>query len=277
MARIHHLNCGTLCPAARRLVNGAGGLFARGEMVCHCLLVETDTDGLVLVDSGFGLADVANPHRFQAAFRLITGPKLDRAETAIEQVRALGHDPKDVRHVVVTHLDLDHAGGLADFPWARVHLHALEHHAAMARATLAERERYMAVHWAHGPNWSTYADAGDDFFGLAAVRKLDGLSADIALVPLFGHSRGHSGVAVKSGERWWLHAGDAYFHHGEIKRKPPRCPAGLALFQRLVQIDGPARMANQERLRGLHARNGHDVHVFSAHDPVELERARASG
>jgi glyoxylase-like metal-dependent hydrolase (beta-lactamase superfamily II) len=34
---------------------------------------------------------------------------------AFEQVRALGFAPNDVRHVLLTHLDRDHAGGLSDF------------------------------------------------------------------------------------------------------------------------------------------------------------------
>ena len=40
----------TLCPLARRLVNGAGSIFERGRMVCHCLLVES-ADGLVLTNA----------------------------------------------------------------------------------------------------------------------------------------------------------------------------------------------------------------------------------
>ncbi|WP_373317754.1 MBL fold metallo-hydrolase [Planotetraspora silvatica] len=28
----------------------------------------------------------------------------------------MGYDPADVRHIVVTHLDVDHCGGLPDFP-----------------------------------------------------------------------------------------------------------------------------------------------------------------
>ena len=40
--RVHHLNCGTMCPIGAKAVNGTGGLFEAGRMVCHCLLVETD-------------------------------------------------------------------------------------------------------------------------------------------------------------------------------------------------------------------------------------------
>ncbi len=59
--RIHHLDCCTMCPVGRSAVNGEGSLFERGLMVSHCLLIETDSAGLVLVDSGIGSADVRVP------------------------------------------------------------------------------------------------------------------------------------------------------------------------------------------------------------------------
>ena len=269
--RVHHLNCATLCPAAGRLVGSEAGLFDRGTLVGHCLLVETDADGLVLIDSGFGTADCADPSRFRTGFKWIAKPMFDRTEAAITQVERLGFAPTDVRHVVVTHLDLDHAGGIADFPHAVVHVHAAEHEAATTLPTIHERMRYVPAQWAHDPNWQTYSDAGDELFGLAAVRRLEGLSADIGLVPMLGHSRGHSAVAVDTGDGWLLHAGDAYFHRDEVHAETPDCPFGLVLFQKLVAFDEKARVENQGRLRELH-RSRDDLEIFSAHDPVELAR-----
>ncbi len=109
--------------------------------------------------------------------------------------------------------------------------------------------------------------------GGRALRPLDGLK-DIALVPLTGHSRGHSGVLVQGHDRAILHAGDAYFFHGELET-PPRCPAGLAAFQALVQIDGKSRRANAARLRQLHAEQGPAVDILCAHDPWYLDQATA--
>ena len=60
--RIHHLSCGTDCPLGGALFDGRSrGLT--GRLVCHCLLIETDRDGLVLVDTGYGLRDVDHPHQ----------------------------------------------------------------------------------------------------------------------------------------------------------------------------------------------------------------------
>jgi glyoxylase-like metal-dependent hydrolase (beta-lactamase superfamily II) len=276
--RVHHLNCATLRPRGRRLVNGTGGLFEAGTMVCHCLLVETG-GGLVLVDSGLGTAAVRDPvGALGGQFVRMTRPRLDPDETAVRQITRLGYQPSDVRHIVLTHLDLDHAGGIADFPAATVHVHADEYDAAMLRATRGERSRYRPDQWAHNPTWATYGDTvGEEWFGFAAVRDLDGLPPDILLVPLAGHTRGHSAVAVDTGDGWLLHAGDAYFFHGEVDPARPRSTPVLRAFQNLAQVDGPARRANQARLRDLRAAHDDRIEVFCAHDEVELARhARAA-
>ena len=46
--RIHHLNCGTMCPWGGRLMDGRKDRAGEpARVVCHCLLIETN-DGLVL-------------------------------------------------------------------------------------------------------------------------------------------------------------------------------------------------------------------------------------
>lgn len=241
-------------------------------MVCHCVLVETGR-GLALVDTGFGLGDVARPPR-RAYLRLLTRPLLDPDETAARRVEALGYARRDVTDVVMTHLDLDHAGGLRDFPHARVHVLAAELSAATSPASRLERFRYVARHWAHGPDWASYEPGGGDrWFGFAAVRELRGLPG-IALVPLPGHTRGHAGVAIEMRAGWLLHAGDAYFHRAEVHAQPPRTVRGVEAFQRAFQADGPARRANRRRLHELARAEADAVTVFCSHDPVELSRLR---
>lgn len=274
--RVHHLNCASFCPFGGRLIDGSIRVLREARLVTHTLLIETDR-GLVLVDSGLGLDDVAHPRaRLGRAFLGLFRPRLDPAETAARQVEWLGFRRADVRHVVLTHLDADHAGGLADFPAATVHVHGAELYAATIRASALERRRYRPVHWAHGPRWRTYDLHGDTWFGFEAVRQLDGLPPEILLVPLPGHTRGHCGVAVRDELGWLLHAGDAYFFHGEVHEAVPRCPPALATFQRMVEIDPVARRHNRERLRELVRRHAGEVRVFSAHDPGELDQARGS-
>lgn len=274
--KIHHLNCATMRPRGGRLVSGSGSLFAAAEMVCHCLLIETD-DGLVLVDSGLGTDDIADPDAtLSRQFQRLARPALDVAETAVRQVERLGFAASDVRHVVLTHLDLDHAGGIRDFPDAQVHVLRTELEAAIAARTSIERSRYPREQRARDPKWVTHDPRGEEWFGFAAVQDVPGLPPEILLVPLIGHTVGHTGVAVRDGERWLLHAGDAYFHHGEMNVDAPYCPPALRFMQRQMETARGVRLANQERLRELVRTHGDEVTVFSAHNPEELRALAAA-
>ncbi len=269
--RIHHLSCGSLCPHGARLIVGEGGLLAPAKLVCHCLLIETD-DSLVLVDTGFGTEDARNRGQLGVAFRALRArPAL--GETAVRQLEALGFSSSDVRHIATTHLDPDHSGGLPDFPDADVHVFGPELDAAL-NPSLRDGPRYKRVHWKHNPNWVRHDGGGEDWFGFEGVRILPGIGAEVLLIPLIGHTRGHTAVAVHDGDRWLLHCGDAYFNHGELAT-PPSCPPALRLFQAVLAADNSARRANAERLRELAATHGDEVTLLCAHDPYELEREQA--
>lgn len=245
-------------------------------MVCHCLLLETGT-GLALVDTGLGTSAVKDASGWLGApFVRLASPDTTPAQTAVAQVGKLGFDPRDVRDIVLTHLDFDHAGGLADFPAATVHVYAGELDAARRPRDRKERMRYRAAQFAHGPRWASYTGLGEPWFGFGAVRELGGLPPEILLVPLSGHTRGHAGVAVDTGNGWLLHAGDSFFHSGEIDPEGPRCPPGLALFESAVQTEKAARLRNQRRLRDLARDYRDNVRVFCAHDAAEYRgHARA--
>jgi len=119
--RIHHLNCGTHCRLGGTIFDGTSRrLFA--SIPTHCLLIETER-GLVLVDTGYGVQDVRHPRsRLSLTWPTVLNVRLREQETALHQIEALGFSARDVRHIVLTHLDFDHAGGLEDFPEARVHV-----------------------------------------------------------------------------------------------------------------------------------------------------------
>ena len=272
--RIHHLNCGTCCPVGGRAFDGHSD-GPTGTLVCHCLLIETDA-GLVLVDTGFGTRDVDHPRpRLSPFFLALNNPQLRARETAVAQVRALGFDPADVRHIVVTHLDFDHAGGLEDFPRAAVHVTAREKEVAdrgEGGAFVGDR-RYRQQQWNGVEDWRLYPlGGGERWFGFDAVRDLQGLPPEILLVPLAGHSWGHSGVAVQEeGGTWLFYAADAYFFRGEIGGERYECPPGLRGYQRLMQVDAAARRSNLDRVRRLSLDHGDEVRIFCAHDVVEFE------
>jgi glyoxylase-like metal-dependent hydrolase (beta-lactamase superfamily II) len=249
------------------------GVLTRGKLCCHCLAIETN-DGLVLVDTGFGLRDVANPRsRLSGFFLALLSPEFREEMTALRQIERLGYRAEDVRHVVLTHLDFDHAGGLDDFPNARVHMLQQERDYALLQKTWMDRQRFRPQQWGTQGNWLVYPGAaGEPWYGFGAVRQLEGLPPDILLVPLPGHTHGHAGVAVRKDNGWLLQTGDAYFYHREMDHERPYCTPGLRMYQLMLEKDRRARLANQQRLRELRRRHGHEVRVFCAHDPLEYEQ-----
>lgn len=268
--RIHHLNCGCMCPVGGALFDGfSQGLTA--DLICHCLLIETD-QGLVLVDTGFGQRDVQSPRtRLSSFFIYLNNIQFDRHYTAIEQIEKLGFSARDVRHIILTHLDFDHAGGLEDFPEATVHIMQSESIAARDRHGLIASGRYRPRQWDEVKHWKHYTAGGEPWFGFEAVRDLDGLPPEILLIPLVGHTQGHAGVAVQTSDGWLLHAGDAYFYRHEMDASSPHCTPGLKAYQWMMEVDRDARLLNQDRLRLLASDRRDNLRLFCSHDAIEFQ------
>ena len=259
--KVHHLNCGTMhAPGA--------------PLVCHVLLVET-ADGLVLVDTGFGTQDCTDPSGRLGFSRHAFRPLLSHKETAVHQIEELGFDAADVRHILVTHFDLDHIGGLADFPDAHVHVTAAEARGAVHAPSWRERIRYRAGQWAHGPRLVEHNPIGETWRGFASVTPLDSIGDGIVLIALPGHTRGHAAVAVDAGHRWILHAGDAFYHPGTLDRRS-RVPVALRVQDALINYDRKQLRDNQDRLAELRRRDDPDLLIVCAHDPGLYAHAQAT-
>jgi len=268
--QIHHLNCGCMCPVGGALFDG----FSRSltaHLVCHCLLIETD-QGLVLIDTGFGLRDIQAPYdRLSSFFIHFNNIQFDQKYTAIAQIEQLGFSAGDVRHIILTHLDFDHAGGLEDFPEATVHVMQSERETARDRGGWIASKRYRPRQWDQVKHWQHYTSGGELWFGFEAVRDLVGLPSEILLIPLVGHTQGHAGVAIRTSEGWLLHAGDAYFYRHEMEAANPRCTPGLRAYQWMMEVDRKARLLNQDRLRQLSSDRQEELRLFCSHDAVEFK------
>ena len=249
MNNFHHINCGTL------LVDGYP------TVVCHCLLVEGD-DGLVLVDSGIGMQDVKHPReRLGQELIDMAGFQFNEHDTALRRIESLGFVASDVRHIVLTHCDPDHTGGLADFPDAMVHVSAEE-----MKNLDSGQARYVATHFQHEPNWKSYGPGEKKWFGLESRPVEINTSNKILLVPLFGHTLGHCGVAIETESGWLLHAGDAYYLRDELTDQNHP----VSSFAALRADDDGQRIKTLGELRRIFESHPDEIEMTGYHDINEL-------
>lgn len=250
--RVHHVVAGRVMPRV--------GPAA----ICQVLVVEHEA-GIVLVDAGFGTADLVDPRRLGPVGRMLR-PDPDPSTTALAAVLELGYPAESVRHIVLTHLDFDHAGGLSDFPHAVVHTTAEEWAAATGAAHAPDRARYRPVQWATTSDVRRYAGAGEDWReGLTGHEVLPG----ITIVPLRGHTRGHAAVAVEGDEGLVVHAGDAAFDGSSYgflaPTGDPLRRVGALRSMEVAACRQPWRLrSNHAALRRLNDDPG--VTVVTAHD-----------
>jgi glyoxylase-like metal-dependent hydrolase (beta-lactamase superfamily II) len=157
----------------------AGNLFgenaksAKIKGAMHAVLVETN-DALVLLDAGFG---PELPEYLEDRY------ELDREETLMDLLAEAGHDPEDVTHVVLSHLDADHVGWALNppsFPNATVYVQeaALEEAREMPEGE-GRREAVPVIEQGVKEGWCELLN-GD-------VEIVEGLRVEVRS----GHSEGH--------------------------------------------------------------------------------------
>lgn len=248
MPKIHHLNCVKIVSPVNDNVCG------------HCLLIQ-ENDKLILVDTGIGLLDIQKPQeRIGQQLIDMVGYHFDENQTAIRQIEKLGLDPKKVTDCVISHLDNDHIGGVADFPNATVHVGLEEY-----ESYNAGNPRYLKTPLSHNPTIKTYAKSNLNWFGFEA-RKVDtNTELEIFLIPLFGHTLGQCGVAVKTEKGWIFYIADAYYMRLELTNGDH--PVNLLAKMRAENND--LRLETLDKIRNLIIEHP-EIEVFGYHDIEEF-------
>jgi N-acyl homoserine lactone hydrolase len=119
--RIHAIQTGAVQIKTSQIVGRGHGLARRIAPLfdehwsdwVYAFAIE-HRDGVILVDSGSN-AGLKRLPRWHPYFRYAVHFEIERGQEAGPQLRALGIAPRDVKTVVLTHMHIDHDGGLADF------------------------------------------------------------------------------------------------------------------------------------------------------------------
>lgn len=249
MTEIHHLNCVKIVSPVNDNVCG------------HCLLLQ-EGDRLILIDSGIGLLDSQKPlERIGKELIDAVGYHFDEDRTAFRQIEKLGLDPNNVTDCIISHFDNDHIDGLADFPNAVVHASREE-----VEQFNSGNPRYLQIPLSHHPVIKTYAKSDLSWFGFEA-RKVDiNSETEIYLIPLFGHTLGHCGVALKKDEKWLLYVADAYYMKVELYDKTHP----VNTLAELRAEDNEARKINLDKIR-IFIHEHPEIEVFGYHDIEEFK------
>lgn len=248
MPKIYHLNCVKIVSPVQDNVSG------------HCLLLQ-EKDRLVLIDTGIGLLDTQYPQeRIGQALIDIVGYRFHEEQTALRQIESLGLNPTAVTDCIISHLDNDHIGGLADFPKVRVHVSEEEY-----ASFKGGNPRYLQIPLAHNPTIKTYAKSDVDWFGFEARKIEANLETEIYLIPLFGHTLGHCGVALKVGEKWIFYIADAYYLRAELTDSQHP----VHELARMRAENNDLRIASLDKIRQLLGKHP-EIEVFGYHDIEEF-------
>lgn len=230
---------------------------------CPAFLIRHPSAGAVLVDTGLhpsvATDGVENFGRLAARF---AQPSLEPDADVPAQLRARGLAPGEIPVVVMTHLHLDHASAISEFPQSTFVVSEIEWKAAAtgAQPTL---NSYRRPQFDYAFNYRTvdferrdidsYASFGRcfDLFGDGSIR--------LAFTP--GHSAGHMSVIARLAKRDFVIGGDATHLAAQLDGSmatPPR-PFDAHNYRRSLQ--------ELKLFRGQYP----DAIVTPGHDPAFLE------
>jgi len=165
-------------------------------------------EGVMVVDTGQRAHLVETGKSLHPYIRWEVAFHIERDEEIGPQLRALGVGPRDVRRVVLTHLHIDHDGGIAHFPETEILVARGE--LRTASGWLGRVRGYLPNRW---PSWfdPVPLDLSREPFGpFTASTRLTN-AGDVIAVATPGHTADHLSVLVQNGGITYFLAGDTSY------------------------------------------------------------------
>ncbi len=144
--------------------------------------------GKVLFDTGNAFETVHNKEEHWGGILAAYDPVMSEEQWCVNAIKKIGVSPEDIKYVILSHLHLDHAGGVGHFPNARYVVQRDELHFAYVpdpymKGAYIRKDFDKDVDWLILEGWQ---DNKFDLFG-------DG-SIIIYFTP--GHTPGHQSILV---------------------------------------------------------------------------------
>jgi N-acyl homoserine lactone hydrolase len=182
------------------------------EVPVPAFLLEHPGAGPVLVDTGFHPSVAVNPKQNlgRIAPFIFKDLRMDPDQAVRAQLREMGIPPGDVRFAVMTHLHMDHASAIAEFPQATFVVSRPEWQAA---TTQGQRHGYVRRQFDHGFDYRLLDFDGRDASSFSGFGRSFDLFGDGSVRAVFtpGHTFGHMSVVVRTTGLEVLIAGDAIY------------------------------------------------------------------
>jgi N-acyl homoserine lactone hydrolase len=182
------------------------------ELPVPAFLVEHPRAGPVLIDTGFHPSVAVEPRKNlgPVAHILFKDVRMEAEEAATAQLRAKGVEPSRVNVVVMTHLHVDHASAISEFPDATFVVSRAEWAAATSQGQL---HGYVRRQFDHAFDYRLLDFEGPDVESFASFGRSFDLFGDgsVRCVYTPGHTLGHQSVVLRLRRREALVAADAVY------------------------------------------------------------------
>jgi glyoxylase-like metal-dependent hydrolase (beta-lactamase superfamily II) len=166
-------------------------------------------DGVIVVDTGQGAHLLETGRSLHPYVRWEVVFRVEPEQEVGPRLRALGIGPRDVKRVVLTHLHMDHDGGLAHFQNSEILVSRGE--LDTASGWVGRLRGYLPNRW---PSWfdPVPLDLAPEPFGPFAASRPLTADGDVVAVATPGHTADHVSVLVQDGAITVCLAGDTSYN-----------------------------------------------------------------